>query len=124
MVRTSMSNRTYRQFFKPRVWPRNIANGERKSFVNKESKAEFEELIADLRVSLRPANQLEELREALLPEKLPEIDGIKIGVAYKTCSVVGGDYYDFMLLKSDSLLPVVADVEGKGVASALMMANL
>jgi sigma-B regulation protein RsbU (phosphoserine phosphatase) len=38
--------------------------------------------------------------------------------------MVGGDYYDFMRLKPQSLLAVIADVEGKGVASALMMANL
>jgi phosphoserine phosphatase RsbU/P len=60
----------------------------------------------------------------LLPEKLPEIEGLEISVAYTPSLMVGGDYYDFMRLKPDSLLTVIADVEGKGVASALMMASL
>ena len=38
--------------------------------------------------------------------------------------MVGGDYYDFLMLDQDTMLTVVADVEGKGVASALMMSNL
>jgi serine phosphatase RsbU (regulator of sigma subunit) len=37
---------------------------------------------------------------------------------------VGGDYYDFLDLGSDSLGLVLADVSGKGVAAALLMANL
>jgi sigma-B regulation protein RsbU (phosphoserine phosphatase) len=37
---------------------------------------------------------------------------------------VGGDYYDFLSLGPQSLLLVIADVEGKGVSSALVMSNL
>jgi sigma-B regulation protein RsbU (phosphoserine phosphatase) len=37
---------------------------------------------------------------------------------------VGGDYYDFLSLGPQSLLLVIADVEGKGVGSALVMSNL
>jgi len=37
---------------------------------------------------------------------------------------VGGDYYDFLDLKGDSLGFVLADVSGKGVPAALLMANL
>jgi sigma-B regulation protein RsbU (phosphoserine phosphatase) len=37
---------------------------------------------------------------------------------------VGGDYYDFLSLGPQSLLLVVADVEGKGVSSAMVMSNL
>lgn len=64
------------------------------------------------------------VQRGLLPEKLPQLEHFDIAVAYAPISAVGGDYYDFMALQPDSLLAVVADVEGKGLASALMMANL
>lgn len=64
------------------------------------------------------------VQRGLLPENPPNLDGFEIGVAYVPSLMVGGDYYDFIRLKPDSLLTVVADVEGKGVAAALMMANL
>jgi sigma-B regulation protein RsbU (phosphoserine phosphatase) len=64
------------------------------------------------------------VQRGLLPENPPELDGFEIGVAYTPSSMVGGDYYDFMRLKPESLLAVVADVEGKGIAAALMMASL
>jgi phosphoserine phosphatase RsbU/P len=64
------------------------------------------------------------VQRGLLPENLPALEGFDVGVAYAPSLMVGGDYYDFMRLRPDSLLLVIADVEGKGVASALMMANL
>jgi serine phosphatase RsbU (regulator of sigma subunit) len=64
------------------------------------------------------------VQRGLLPEQPPILEKFEIGVAYTPSLMVGGDYYDFLRLKPDSLLAVIADVEGKGVASALMMANL
>ncbi len=40
------------------------------------------------------------------------------------CFEVGGDYYDFLPLGPESLLVVIADVEGKGISSAMVMSNL
>jgi sigma-B regulation protein RsbU (phosphoserine phosphatase) len=37
---------------------------------------------------------------------------------------VGGDYYDFLSLGPNTLLVVIADVEGKGISSAMVMSNL
>jgi phosphoserine phosphatase RsbU/P len=64
------------------------------------------------------------VQRGLLPERPPTLENFEIGVAYTPSLMVGGDYYDFLRLKPDSLMAVIADVEGKGVASALMMANL
>jgi sigma-B regulation protein RsbU (phosphoserine phosphatase) len=61
---------------------------------------------------------------SLLPENPPELDGFEIAVLHKPSLMVGGDYYDFVTLDPDTLLAVVADVEGKGVSSAMVMANL
>jgi sigma-B regulation protein RsbU (phosphoserine phosphatase) len=60
----------------------------------------------------------------LLPEHPPVLEGFEIGVAHRPSLEVGGDYYDFIALAPDTILTVVADVEGKGVGSAMVMANL
>jgi phosphoserine phosphatase RsbU/P len=60
----------------------------------------------------------------LLPERSPQIPGFEVEAAHQTSLEVGGDYYDFIPLGPQTLLNVVADVEGKGVGSAMVMANL
>jgi len=64
------------------------------------------------------------IQRGLLPEHPPTIEGFDIVVSHKPSQMVGGDYYDFIPLGPQALLLVIADVEGKGVASALVMANL
>jgi phosphoserine phosphatase RsbU/P len=64
------------------------------------------------------------IQRGLLPEHPPTIEGFDIVVSHKPSQMVGGDYYDFIALSPHALLLVIADVEGKGVASALVMANL
>lgn len=64
------------------------------------------------------------IQARFLPERPPEIPGFEIGISHRASQMVGGDYYDFVRLDANILLAVVADVEGKGVASALVMANL
>jgi phosphoserine phosphatase RsbU/P len=64
------------------------------------------------------------VQQGLLPEHPPVLAGFEISVAHIPSQVVSGDYYDFIPLDSGTLLGVIADVEGNGVASALVMANL
>ncbi|MFZ3214856.1 MAG: GAF domain-containing SpoIIE family protein phosphatase [Candidatus Acidiferrales bacterium] len=64
------------------------------------------------------------IQMGLLPERPPELAGFEIGVAHRPSLEAGGDYYDFIPLGPDTILTVVADVEGKGVGSAMVMANL
>jgi len=64
------------------------------------------------------------VQRGFLPEHPPELEGFDISVAYTPSQVVGGDYYDFMPLSPQKMLTVIADAEGKGVASALMMASV
>ncbi len=64
------------------------------------------------------------IQSSLLPDAPPQLSEFEIGVFHRPTQMVGGDYYDFLMLDQDTLLTVVADVEGKGVASALMMSNL
>jgi sigma-B regulation protein RsbU (phosphoserine phosphatase) len=64
------------------------------------------------------------IQSSLLPEAPPALPEFEISVSHRPTQMVGGDYYDFLMLDPDTMLTVVADVEGKGVASALMMSNL
>lgn len=64
------------------------------------------------------------IRHRLLPESPPIVPGYDIAVLSDFCFDMAGDYYDFLNLGPQSLLIVVAEVEGKGVSSALIMANL
>jgi len=64
------------------------------------------------------------IQQNLLPDAPPAIPGFDIAVLDEPCFEVGGDYYDFLSLGPQSLLLVIADVEGKGVSSALVMSNL
>jgi phosphoserine phosphatase RsbU/P len=68
-----------------------------------------------------------EIQAGFLPDAPPIFSGIEIAVSHRPSQMVGGDYYDFLPVAAEngqSLLLVVADVEGKGAASALMMANV
>ena len=64
------------------------------------------------------------IQTGLLPEHPPQIPGFDVAVSHRPSLMVGGDYYDFIPLGPDTMLTVVADVEGKGVSSAMIMANL
>ncbi|HXJ03523.1 MAG TPA: GAF domain-containing SpoIIE family protein phosphatase [Candidatus Acidoferrum sp.] len=68
-----------------------------------------------------------EIQAGFLPDTPPAFPGIEIAVSHRASQMVGGDYYDFLPVPADggeALLLVVADVEGKGAASALVMANV
>jgi sigma-B regulation protein RsbU (phosphoserine phosphatase) len=64
------------------------------------------------------------IQRNLLPEAPPVVAGFDIAVSNEPCFEVGGDYYDFLTMGPNTLLLVVADVEGKGVSSAMVMSNL
>ncbi len=60
------------------------------------------------------------IQRSLLPQTLPEIPGYSVGFKSVTCYEVGGDYLDIVEQPDGSLLMAVADVAGKGLASAIM----
>jgi len=63
------------------------------------------------------------IQEQLLPERPPEIEGFDIATASIPCTEVGGDFYDFITLRGNRTAMVIADVAGKGVPGALLMAS-
>lgn len=64
------------------------------------------------------------IQRALLPDAPPRLDGVEIAVRHQASHYVGGDYYDFLPLGEGVQVFVVADVEGKGAASALVMSSV
>jgi len=60
------------------------------------------------------------IQRSLLPQRLPSVPGYSLGFKSATCYEVGGDYLDIVELSSGDILLVVADVAGKGLASAIV----
>jgi sigma-B regulation protein RsbU (phosphoserine phosphatase) len=58
----------------------------------------------------------------LLPHRTPALAGFDIAGAHRTSQAVGGDYYEFIPLGEDRWGIVIADVVGKGVPAALLVA--
>jgi phosphoserine phosphatase RsbU/P len=65
-----------------------------------------------------------EVQNQLFPQKLPSIPGVEIEAICKAARTVSGDYYDFMQLSPTHLAMVIADISGKGISAALLMASL
>jgi len=62
-----------------------------------------------------------QIQRYLLPEHLPQIDGLKIAVHYETSRYAGGDYYDILELPNGLLAVLVADAEGHSAPATVMM---
>ncbi len=60
------------------------------------------------------------IQQSLLPQTLPSIPGFSLAARSSACYQVGGDYLDVVSVADGSQLILVADVAGKGLASALM----
>lgn len=63
------------------------------------------------------------IQRSLLPNKLPAIPGYSLAFRSDACYEVGGDYLDVVEQPDGSVLMAVADVAGKGLASALMSSS-
>lgn len=64
-----------------------------------------------------------EMQSMLFPSALPNDDKLEIAAYYQPHQQVGGDYYDFIRLNKNEVVFCMADVSGKGVSAALLMAN-
>jgi len=64
-----------------------------------------------------------EVQAGLLPGAPPDLPGWDIAAVALPTGAIGGDYYDYVPLDRDRLGLVVADVSGKGIPAALIMAT-
>ena len=60
------------------------------------------------------------IQRSLLPKSMPAVPGFSIAGRSSACYEVGGDYLDTVALPDGTHLFVVADVAGKGLASAIV----
>jgi len=75
----------------------------------------------------RDAHELEiakHVQSRLFPQTLPPLNTLEYAGACIQARKVGGDYYDFLDLGHGRFGFVIADISGKGIAAALLMANL
>src|SRR5882724_697259 len=75
----------------------------------------------------RLETQLEVARQVqleLLPPRDPQLEGFDISAYNFPTEEVSGDYYDWVRIYDDQIGVVIADVSGKGVPAALLMAFL
>jgi serine phosphatase RsbU (regulator of sigma subunit) len=67
------------------------------------------------------------LQHALLPERLPELSGLRVDARYVPAAAgmeVGGDWYDIVAVGNGQVLLVIGDVSGHGLRAATTMALL
>lgn len=65
-----------------------------------------------------------DVQRELLPRGSPVIPGLSLAGACRPAVGVGGDYYDYLQFSDDRVGLVIADVAGKGIPAALLMAGL
>src|SRR6202045_1346726 len=65
-----------------------------------------------------------EVQDQLFPRILPHVPGVEIEAICKAARAVSGDYYDFIQLSPTHLAIAIADISGKGISAALLMASL
>jgi phosphoserine phosphatase RsbU/P len=84
-------------------------------------------LIAEQRQRQRLEHEIAIAREVqaqLFPTEKPVVQGVEIDAICRPARVVSGDYYDFLALGPGRLGIALADISGKGISAALIMASL
>jgi serine phosphatase RsbU (regulator of sigma subunit) len=94
---------------------------------NREIEAQRKRIAEKLEAERRGAQELEIARQVqarLFPQGPPRIESLEYAGACIQAHRVGGDYHDFLDLGRGRFGLVIADIAGKGIAAALLMANL
>jgi PAS domain S-box-containing protein len=83
--------------------------------------------ISHARVYEREHQVAATLQRSLLPERLPDLPGLKVAAVYRPAAAeagVGGDWYDVIPIPGGSAGLAMGDVAGKGLAAASMVGRL
>ncbi len=80
--------------------------------------------LADRVTMKRDLEIARDIQRWLVPSTPPSLPGIDIAFATRPANTVSGDYYDAFPRPGDRLMLAVADVAGKSVPAALLMATI
>ena len=98
------------------VWVANLFGRATTNLVLRQRVAEKEKALR------RELEAVGEIQRSLLPERLPEVEGVRVAAYYEASEQAGGDYYDFFELPGGRLGIFLADVSGHGTPAAVLMA--
>jgi serine phosphatase RsbU (regulator of sigma subunit) len=96
-------------------------------FITREIEAERRRIAEKLESERRATQELEiakQVQARLFPQMLPAIETLEYAGCCIQARQVGGDYHDFLDLGRRRFGLVIGDISGKGIAAALLMANL
>jgi sigma-B regulation protein RsbU (phosphoserine phosphatase) len=83
----------------------------------RQSRRELDRQEAELGFALK-------VQQALFPRNLPENQGLQFSASCVPARGVSGDYYDIFQLEDGRLIFAIADISGKGISAAILMASL
>lgn len=95
--------------------------------ISQEIEAQRRAIAEKLESERRAARELEiakQVQARLFPQTLPTLRTLDYAGICIQARQVGGDYYDFLALGEETLGLLIGDISGKGIAAALLMANL
>ncbi|MDX1684796.1 MAG: PP2C family protein-serine/threonine phosphatase [Saprospiraceae bacterium] len=87
-----------------------------------ENKRLFRETIAKEKLK-REMELATGVQHLLIPDRLPQTENYQLDSIYMPHFNVGGDYFDFIPFDDKKFALCIADISGKGVSAALLMAN-
>lgn len=82
------------------------------------------EMLEQLRQREQEIAEARAIQQGLLPKEIAQLPGYEIACAWQSALTVGGDYYDILSFGDERLGLCIADVAGKGLPAAFLMANL
>jgi len=92
-----------------------------------EMTSSISELIEEQRQRQRLENEVaiaREVQQQLFPQSMPSVPGLDLYAICRPARVVSGDYYDFIPMGAGRIGIALADISGKGIFAALLMASL
>lgn len=87
-----------------------------------ENKRLFKRQLAQERLK-RDLELAVQVQNMLIPSQLPSNERYEFAGVYQPHEGVGGDYYDLIQISDEEIAFCIADISGKGVAAAMLMAN-